>query len=125
MDIERDQKETLAEESEQVLGTAETHEELDTSYTERADVNGIEMSIKFINQYPGTGSQEGDYEMYFPQIKAGDEARERGVSDSVIRISEDPEIAKKVFAYATEAAKFDGDVYSLYKKVRAFARELE
>ena len=125
MDIEKDQKETLIEESEQVLGTAKTHEGLDTSYAEQADVNGVEMSVKFINQYPGTGSQEGDFEMYFPQIMVGDEARERGVSDSVIRISEDPETAKKVFAYATEAAKLDGDVYSLYKKVDAFARELE
>lgn len=83
-------------------------------YRERSIVNGIVISVAFDTMYE-------DYTIYFPQIRmGGTEAREKGVSDQVIRISANPEIAKKVYDKAVELASATHNVYDLYKKVDDF-----
>ena len=85
-------------------------EEIDKSYREKTVVNGIEMKIGW--------SDDGEkYEIYFPQIKFG---KVQGVGDQTIGISQNPDLAKEVFGYASAAAKLTPDVYELYKKVDAF-----
>jgi hypothetical protein len=92
---------------------------LDASYSERTTVNGIDMSV-------AVGFDVDYFEIYFPQIESGSEiASAQGVMDQIIRISKNPTTAKKVFEYAASEAKTTPDVYKLYKKVEAYAREAE
>jgi|GEM_PF-5733371 len=88
----------------------------DAPYQEHSDVNGVEMSVGWDDEYK-------EYTISFPGMELGDEAREKGVHDQVVKISQEPELAKEVFAYTEEAAKVDGDVYELYKKVHAYVEE--
>ena len=87
-------------------------------YFEKVTINGIEMEV-------GWDSGYGDYTIYLPQIEIiGGEAERRGISDQVLRISENPELAKKVFEFAKEAANHEKDVYDLYNRVEKFIKSL-
>ncbi len=87
-------------------------------YSDRTEVNGIEMNVGWSEDYH-------DYTIYFPQIKLDDETRDKGVSDQVIRIGETPDLAQRVFEYASQLAETESDVNELYKKVLNFSREQE
>lgn len=92
-------------------------EELDKSYLEETTINGKVISVGWDEGY-------NDYTIYFPQINIGDEAREKGVYDQVIRISQNPKIAKEVFDFASKLAQTESDIYIIYKKVEEFSRDL-
>ena len=86
-------------------------------FYEKTTVNGTEFSVGWDEGYK-------DYTIYFPNLELGDEARERGVHDQVIRLSRKPEIAKKVFEYASQIAQIETDPFAIYKKVSDFSRDL-
>lgn len=87
------------------------------SYHEMAEVNGIDISVGWDQSY-------GNYTIYFPQIKLGEEVSARGVHDKDIRLTRRPEVAKQIFDYALKEAESTKNVYDLYLKVEAFARTL-
>lgn len=84
-------------------------------YHEAATVNGTEISVGWDNGYR-------DYTIYFPQIDLN--AREEGVHDQVLRITQRPDVAKKVFDYAVKLAQTEANVYNIYRKVDKFSRGL-
>ena len=86
-------------------------------YLEKASINGVDFSVGWDNGYR-------DYTIYFPQIEFGENAYEQGVSDQVLRISENREIAKKVFDFVNQEAQRESDVYKLYKKTEDFIYNL-
>lgn len=86
-------------------------------YLEQAEVNGINIQVYWDEDFK-------NYTIYFPQIKTGEEASEKGVSDQVIKIDEDRKTAQKVFEFARQTAQAEEDVYELYKKVEEFIRDL-
>jgi hypothetical protein len=84
---------------------------LDARYSEWFNDYGIKMSVK-------VGLDAGDFEIYFPQIE--------DATNQIIRLSENPTTAKKVFEYAkgvAEEAKETPDVNKLYNKVLHYADE--
>ncbi len=97
----------------------ESNKELqEKRYFEKETINGIEIEVGWDNGY-------GDYTIYLPQIEIiGGEAEKRGISDQVLRISENPELAKKVFEFAKGAATQEKDAYDLYNRVEKFIKSL-
>ena len=92
--------------------------ESESKYGDKAMVNGVEISV-------GWDSGYDDYTIYFPGIEmTSQEAQDKGVFDQVIRISDNPEDAKKVFEYAKKVAEEESNLYNLFKKVEAFVHEL-
>ena len=87
------------------------------SFSRNETVNGIEISVGWNDGYRG-------YTIYFPDIVIGDEGREKGVADQVIRIDTNPETAALVADYARKIAKGEPDVYKVYKRVETFTREV-
>ena len=66
-----------------------------------------------------------DYTIYFPQIEFSEAARERGVYDQVLRITQRADVAKQVFEEAVRLVESgERDVYSLYKKIEKFSEGL-
>ncbi|HTE48659.1 MAG TPA: hypothetical protein VK675_02005 [Candidatus Paceibacterota bacterium] len=101
------------------LGNINSSEkEPDKSYRERKTVGNTQISVAWDSDYD-------DYNIFFPQIKTGDEATKNGVYDQVIRIGESPKLAKQVFDYAAKLAETEHDLYKLYKAVESFARTLD
>jgi len=100
---------------------AETEREGSKNFEAMETVNGIAIEVYQSN----ATSNKGEYEIQFPQIEIGDVARERGVDDQVIRISENPETAKKVFEFAKKIAESAKDVYAVYLAVQDFCRGLD
>jgi hypothetical protein len=90
---------------------------LGKSYSEKATVNGVEISVRWDREYE-------DYTIYFPQIELGEKASEKGVFDQIIRITRRPEVAKQVFDYASKLAQTESDVYKIFKQVEDFSRDL-
>ena len=89
-------------------------------YNDHAIVNGIIMDIAWVTHHV----YEPGYEIYFPQIDIdGPRVKETGVSDPILPVSNKSDIAQKIFKFAEETAKSEEDVYMLYKKVLAFAKE--
>ena len=92
---------------------ASSMEDEERCYYEKTTVNGIEISVGWDQGYD-------EYTLYFPQIQIGEEAREKGVWDQVIRISESLDDAKKIFNLSVEIAHNESDVYKIYEKVFNF-----
>lgn len=63
----------------------------DKSYVDHREVNGIEFTVNWANDY-------GDYVLYFPQAEA---------TKQLIRISDDPRVAKDIFAYTVALASIN------------------
>ena len=80
-------------------------EEHHRDYREKANVNGIHISVGFDPFY-------GDYTIYFPQIEFG---ADEDVSDQVLRISENPDEARSFFEMAKNLADEGRDVYEIFK----------
>ena len=99
------------------MGMKAEKPELNKDYYEKSSPGGTDFSVSWDDGYD-------DYTIYFPEIKIGDEARDRGVDDQVIRISQIPEVAKKVFDFATKISAQEEDVYEVYKQVEEYARTL-
>lgn len=87
------------------------------NYYEKTEVNGMEISCGYDSGYR-------DYTLYLPQIRLGEEASARGVSDQVFRISENPKTAKKVFDKAVALARQGKDIYRVYLEAEQYARQL-
>lgn len=84
------------------------------AYYETATINGIEIKVGFDSGYDA-------YTLYFPQIST---TNDREVSDQLFIISENPNDASEVFKEAKRLADQGLDVYEIYKKAEAYAREL-
>ena len=112
----REQGYKLAESKHQKTQTKENGS--DKSYREEKIINGIEIKVRWYDV-------PANYEIYFPQIKTGDDASQKGVFDQTIRLSEKREVAEKVFEYASKLAESESDVYEIYKKVENFSMGLE
>lgn len=63
-----------------------------------------------------------EYTLYFPQIETNDMARKKGVSDQVLRISENPNHAKVFFDYTVRIAQTESDVYKVFLQVEKYLR---
>ena len=83
---------------------------------EKREVNGISMSVGWDRSYE-------DYTIYF-DVSLPEDAPERGVNDTVIRISQRPEAAKQAFEYAAAQAAIESDPVELIKKVEDYAGTL-
>lgn len=79
----------------------------DTSYRDKATIDGTTISVGYDNGY-------GDYTLYFPQIEM---YNDRGVADQVLRVTDDSEKAKEYFEKAKELARDGKDVYDIYKEL--------
>lgn len=90
--------------------------ETSPKFHDSTTVNGIHISVDWDSSY-------GDYTIYFPQIEVDDHARDRGVSDQVLRLSPLPDVAKYLYEKAVELAETTPDVYELYTKIDALRRE--
>lgn len=92
-----------------------TENQATKSFRKSATVNGISISV-------GWDAGYGDYSIYFPQIDM-DAAKNYGVGDQVIRISENPQDAARIFEKAVELAgkkEISGratNVYRLFKEI--------
>lgn len=76
-----------------------------------AKVNGIDIQVRWDAGY-------GDYVVHLPQIFVGsDRAKESGVVDEILRVSDCAETAKSVFKKATELASTAVDAYALMKQL--------
>jgi hypothetical protein len=95
----------------------ENKEEQEEYYFDKTHINGIDFQVGWDNNYK-------DYTIYFPQIIIGDDARDRGVEDSIIRISENAKTAKLVFEYVKLLAEQEDDIFELYKKIEKLIEDL-
>lgn len=87
-------------------------------YHNKETVNGIEISVAW-------SDMDKDYTIYFPQIDlAGAVSEKTRVYDQIIRIGRQPEAAKQIFEYAANLAQTEPDVYTVYRKVEDFIRNL-
>ena len=87
-------------------------------FEESSDLDGIEFSVGWDRSY-------NDYSIVFPELQIGEEASEKGIYDqSIVGITTKPEVAKRVFEYASKLAGTESDVYKIYKRVEAFCRDL-
>jgi|GEM_PF-6976488 len=91
--------------------------EEDKQYREQTEVNGVKIEVRW-------DDTNNDYLIYFPQIDIGDENRERGIYDQVIRMGQDQKSVKEVFEFAKEVAERFGDVYEVYPRVEGYIRSL-
>jgi hypothetical protein len=82
-------------------------------------VGGHEMIMAWYDDMSGH-----DYELYLPGIESIPTARDVGIHDAVIKVSQRPEVAKRVFEYAVRLAATTPDVVALYRAVEQFARDL-
>lgn len=99
------------------LSTQRNENLVDKSYRDLKISNGTKIAVGWDNGY-------SDYTIYFPELELGDEAREKGVYDQVIRISEIKDVARKVFDYAVSLAETETGIYDIFKKVEEFSRDL-
>ncbi|MBI4249989.1 hypothetical protein HY622_00145 [Candidatus Uhrbacteria bacterium] len=91
--------------------------EEDKQYHDRAVVNGVEIEVRW-------DDTNNDYLIHFPQIDIGDENRQRGIYDNVIRMNQDPNSAKEVFEFAKEVAERFSDVYEVYPRAEGYIKSL-
>lgn len=87
------------------------------NYSDKTKANGIEMSVAWDDEF-------GDYTIYFPQIRLNNEATSKGIYDQIIRVSENPDSAKKVFNFAIMQAFQGKPLNDLYKAVLNYSRSL-
>ena len=80
----------------------------DKSYVDHREVNGIEFTMNWANDY-------GDYVLYFPQAE---------VTKQIIRISDDPRAAKDIFAYTVALARINPDIKDILEKVQEYVDDL-
>jgi len=90
-------------------------------YYKNEKINGVNFIVRWDEGYR-------QYTVYFPDIKTYQRMVDLyGVADQVIRISNDPKKAEKVFDYTRKEAENVryADPYSLYKKVDEFIQNLD
>lgn len=92
----------------------------DIFYREKVEVNGVEISVVWDESYH-------EFTISFPDVDySSEEARGRGINDSIIIIDEKTDHAKEVLAYAKEKASEYGKerILDLYKDVQNKTRKI-
>lgn len=84
-------------------------------YRDKANVNGIEIHVG----RPLGASGDTDFEIYIPAVEVD---YDNGPFDQVMRVSEDPDVARDVFDQAIEMAEHASNPNELYKEVEEYAR---
>jgi hypothetical protein len=85
---------------------------LDKTYHEEKVVKGIQLEVLWSDQYK-------EYVLYFPNVNVS-EALEKGMHNTVIRLTDRKDLAKKVFDYAVTAASMYPDVYKLFHNLTGY-----